>query len=181
MYCPSPCPEAWDTLWDQNPLHSRLGQILKIFQVSFTNLSQDPGMDVPGNCGQLWTECPLRQKLKFFKYRILVRSSPTRMDKIRLSPRFWTGLSPRLAVDTGPTVPHLAQSPCPVPVHVQRPGTHFGTKIHSTPGLAKFWKLSMGLSQVGPRSRDGRPWSQWPAGDRMSTLDKFEIFLSPES
>ena len=63
MYCPRPCPEAWT--WS-GTLHSRLGQILKIFKVSVPNWSQVPGMGVPGPSGHPGTECPLLPNLKFF-------------------------------------------------------------------------------------------------------------------
>ena len=113
---PSPCPEAWDRYWDQNPLHSRLAQILEIVHGSVPSWSQVPGTDVPGpsQCPEAWDR------------HLDPKSTP-----LQASPNF--GNFPRV---------------CP---------------------------------KLVPGPRDGRPWSQRPAGDRMSTLDKFEIFLSPES
>ena len=130
MYCPRPCPEAWtlDMVWD-TPLQAR------------PNFENFPSVSQICPRSQGWTSLvPVATQVQnvhfcqiwiFFTSKILVRSSPPRMDKIRPSPHFRPRRVPKQAGDTGPTIPHLAQSVCTVPDHVQRPGHGLG---HSTPG-----------------------------------------------
>ena len=72
----SPCPVPVNVqrpgtdIWTQNPLHSRLAQILEIFQGSVSNLSQGPGMDILGPNVPHWTNGP------FLKVQVPVHSTP---------------------------------------------------------------------------------------------------------